>query len=152
MPAERTIEKMGADEVQALKEKLQEQEAMLNDAADEDTIGASQYLQDVGALRQAVARNKKILERDKMLVPTSGAQRDAIVKEIECLQEIVLNEMPTKTEMNLPLGSEESDKAVQKNKAFQSKYIGVLLRLKDLKRRLDPDDPYAGNLERIRPK
>lgn len=148
MQAGKTIEKMGVDEVEALAEKVKEQEAILDNV---DNLG-SDYLQDKDRLRQSINKGKRTLERDAQLIPQSGTQRDAIRKEIQRLEEMIVKEMPTAREMNYMLGSVESDQAVRKNRAFQHKWTPTLLRLKDLKRRLDPDDPLAGNLERIRPK
>lgn len=144
----KTIEKMGADEVEALAEKVKEQEEILENA---DNLG-SDYLQDKDKLRQSINKSKRILERDAQLIPQTGAQKDAIRKEIMRLEEMIVKEMPSVREMNYPLGSVESEQAVRKNRSFQNKWTPTLLRLKDLKRRLDPDDPLAGNLERIRPK
>jgi hypothetical protein len=148
MQGRKTIEKMGVDEVTALAEQVQEQEEILDNV---DQLG-SDYLQDKDRLVQAVAKGKRILERDAQLVPQTGAQKDAVRKEIMRLQELIVKEMPTTTEMNYQLGTVESEQAVRKNRMFQQKWTPTLLRLKDLKRRLEPDDPLAGNLERIRPK
>ena len=145
---QKTIEKMGADEVAALAEQVKEQEEILDNA---DNLG-SDYLQDKDNLRRNINRSKRILERDAQLVPATPEQRDAIRKEIKRLEELVVKEMPTVNEMNSQLGTREADMAVRKNLYFTKKHNGTLLRLKDLKRRLDPDDPYAGDLERIRPK
>lgn len=147
------IEKMGADEVEALAEQVKAQEAIINDIPLEDhEEGASHLLQDTASLERSVKRGRRILERDAMLVPTTPLQKDAIRNEIKRLIELVVIDMPTVKEMNYPLGSEESERAVRKNLAFQNKWTPTMLRIKDLQRRLEPDDPLAGNLERIRPK
>jgi len=145
---QRTIEKMGADEVAAIAEQVKDQEEILDNV---DNLG-SDYLQDKDGLRKQITRSKKILEKDAELVPQTAGQKDAIFKEIKRLEELVIKEMPTVNEMNAQLGSREADQAVRKNLNFQKKWNSVLLRLKDLKRRLDPEDPFAGDLERIRPK
>lgn len=152
MQAQKTLEKMGVEEVTALTEKVKEQEEIINDLPADDEIGASHVLQDKDRLKQSISRGKKILERDAQLVPQTAGQKDAIRKEIIRLEELVVKEMPTQHEMNYQLGTVESEQAVRKNRAFQDKWTPTMLRLKDLKRRLEPDDPLAGNLERIRPK
>lgn len=143
----RTPEKMGTDEVAALAEQVQEQEEILENA---DGLG-SEYIQDKDKLRQAVRRGRRILERDSELVPKTPTERNKITAEIKRLTDLVLRDMPNKREMNYPLGTQESERAVRKNRLFHAKHNVSLLRIKHLKRCLEPDDPFAGDLESIRP-
>lgn len=140
-------EKMAADEVAGITETVQEQEEILNNA---DKLG-SEYLQDKDALKKSINRSKRILARDAELVPKTAAERNKILAEVKHLEELIIHDIPTKREMAAKLGTSEAETAIRKNRAFHTKHNKNMLRLKHLKRCLDPDDPASGDLERIRP-
>lgn len=144
----RTVEKLGADERVALAEQLREQEEILDNV---DGL-KSDLIQDKDTLRRQVNRTKKILARDESMVPKTPAERMKIEAEIKRIKDTVVKDMPTVTEMNAPLGSPESQRAVRRNMRFHQLHNGSLIRLKHLLRCIDPEDPEIDNLERIRPK
>jgi hypothetical protein len=112
----RAAAKMGVDEVATLSETVKEQEDILNNV---DKLG-SEYLQDRDNLQRTVNRGKRILQHDAALVLT-GKARDEAVKELKRLKDLILVDMPTQTEMNAKLGSNEADEAVRKNLYFHRK-------------------------------
>lgn len=143
----KTPEKLSPDEVAQISETLREQEEILENA---DGLG-SEYIQDKNNLRKSVLKNRRILERDAALLPKTAGERKKIEDEIRRLTEMIIKDMPTRREMNSALGTPEAERAIRRNRIFHAKHNNALLRLKHLKRCVDPDDPFAGDLERIRP-
>ena len=141
-------QKLSVDERAGLAEQVRERKAMLEN---EDGL-SSEFIQDKGNLASVIRKDEERLEKDETLVPKSGVARDRIMKEIKELTEKVQRDMPTANEMDAKLGTRESDLAVKKNIYFHKKWGSTLIRIKDLKRRLDPDDPRADDLEQIRPR
>lgn len=139
------VKKMSVNEIASVKEQTQDLEAVLRNVDGIDT-----GLQDRGALQRKVNRNKFIIQRDEAFI-AKGRQKDAIAREIKQIEAMIVNERPTRRMMETKPGTPEFSKAVQANIAFQKKFGKFMFRLKDLKRRLEPHDPNASNLEMIRP-
>ena len=144
MSMKETLQKMSVAEVSSIREQTQELEAVVLNRDDLSTT-----LQDPGALRQKLNKNKTILAKDEALI-AKGKQKDRLANEVRQIEETIRRERPTRSMMEARPGTIEFMKAVQANRAFQQKYGHLMLRLKDLKRRLEPDNPNAGNLEFIR--
>ncbi len=139
------VQKMSVQEVANVREQTQDFEAVLK-----NVDGREGGLQDRGALVRKVNRNNFILQRDEAL-RAKGRSKDTVAKEIKQIEEAISKERPTRRMMETKPGTPEFSKAVQANLAFQKKFGKLMFRLKDLKRRLAPDDPNASNLEMIRP-
>lgn len=139
------ITKMSTDEVAGLKQEVEEREEILKNV---DGLGTE--LQDKSRMAEDVRRKKMIIQRDEDMA-ARGKDKDRIAREIRDLEEQVVSERPTTEEMNYPLGSRESQRAVEKNIAFHKKHGATMVKIQDLRRRLEPEDPMAGNLEHVRP-
>jgi predicted RNase H-like nuclease (RuvC/YqgF family) len=138
------VAKLSVEERQGIREQTQEFEAVLK-----NQDGLATGLQDRSSLVRAHRRNQFILQRDAALV-AKGRKKDSIAREIKQLEEEIAKHRPTRTMMAAKPGTPEFDRAVKMNLEFQRKYTPMMFHLKDLKRRLEPDDPDADNLERIR--
>lgn len=144
MPIKTDIAKLSVAEVQVIQEQTSELEAIVG-----NRDGLQTSLQDSGAVRRKLAKNKEILAKDEAL-RAKGRSKDAIAREMKQIEETIRRDRPSRAMMEARPGTPEFAKAVQANIAFQRKYGHLMIRLKDLKRRLDPDNPFAGNLESIR--
>lgn len=135
-----------------MKMSIGERAAILEQTRDYETVltHESRHLQDSGALRQRMVKNKAILARDEALI-ARGRQKDQITAELKTLLEKVNRMRPTRRMMEARPGTPEFEQAVRVNIEFQRVCTPMMLRIKSLKRRLEPDDPMSGNLERIRP-
>lgn len=135
-----------------MKLSIGERAAIIEQTRDYETVlkNESRHLQDSAALRQRMAKNKAILAKDETLI-ARGRQKDKIAAEIKMLVEKVNRMRPTRRMIDARPGTQEFDQAVRINVEFQRVYTPMMLRIKSLKRRLEPDDPMSGNLERIRP-
>lgn len=145
MDKQRGVNKLSVSELSTIEEQTRELEAVVGN---QDDLRTS--LQDPAALKRKLANNKAIIARDYAL-RAKGRQKDAIVREIRQIEGEIQKHRPTRRMMELRPGSVEFNKAVRANVEFHRKFGGMMNRLKDLKRRLEPDDPESGNLEHIRP-
>lgn len=144
MTIKQTTSKMSVAEVESLKERTREIEAI---ARNEDGLETS--LQDPGALNVTLNKNKERLAKDEDLI-ARGRQKDRMASEVKQIEEEIRRNRPSRQQMEARPGTREFNDAVRLNLAFQKKYTLMMLRLKDLRRRLEPQDPNAGYLEDIR--
>ena len=125
---------------------------------DEDLLKASQDPQqrlqsqavDVASIRQRLERNKMILGHDEDLT-ARDSEKDRLHARLREITDILKKNMPTKREMWPKTGSVEAQQAVRHNVRFQEQYGPLCHEYQELKKRLEPDDPYAHSLELIRP-
>lgn len=135
------VQKLSVDEANNIREQNSELEAILRNPERLATA-----LQDPGAIRGKLARNKALLARDEKL-RARGKEKDKIMAEIRQIKEVIARERPTRKQMALKPGSIEFNEAVRANVEFHKKHGRLMLRLKDLQRRLEPDDPHAGYVD-----
>lgn len=143
-----SLRKMTVPERESLEQQIRDSEEQLRNP---DELALAKELEGSSQMKSSIRKKKLALQRDQELIP-KGVAKDKIYKEIQEIEREIKDHMPSHDEMWKPLGTYESQKAVQKNIRFHSLYDPKLRRLQDLKRRLEPEDPEAGNLERIRPK
>lgn len=136
--------KMSVQEIENLQSQTKEYEEVLN-----NVDGLSTGLQNSASIKRLVNRNKMLLARDEELI-AKGRQKDAIVKRIKEIEAIVAPFRPSRIMMEAKPGTSDFDKAVKMGVELSKKYSHLMTELKSLKRRLEPGDPSAGNLERIR--
>jgi hypothetical protein len=105
---------------------------------------------DVASIKARLDRNKMILGHDDEL-NASGSEKDRLHARLKEITEILQKNMPTKREMWPKTGSVEAQQAVRHNVRFQEQYGALCHEFQELKKRLEPDDPYAHSLELIRP-
>ena len=147
MPASMKLQdfhKLSVSEVESYRDQTKELESVLN-----NDDGLETGLQDISGLRKKINQNKLILSRDEALI-AKGREKDKIMNEINRLTELINKDRPTRSMMEAKPGTREFQKAVEMNIYFHKKHTQNMIRLKDLKRRLEPNDPNAGNLEFIR--
>ena len=139
--------KMSEEDRKALEEQIREDELiMLNP----DRLAAAESASSNKEMRRSVDRKKEALARDEELI-ARGPEKDKIYARIKELNMLLRQHIPTKNEMWRRLGTDASSDAVKKNLYFHKKFAKEIHELANLKRRLEPDDPLAGSLERIRP-
>lgn len=136
--------KMSVAEVNAIKEQIRGWEPV---AANQD--GVQRAPENPQAIQAMLNRNRAKLARDEALI-AKGRQKDKIASEARRLEEEIVKNRPTQKMMEAKPGTTEFNRAVQANIAFQRQFKPAMMRLKDLKRRLEPDNPNAGNLENVR--
>lgn len=139
--------KMSEEDRLALEEQIKEDELIL---ANPDKIAAAEVYGNNAGMKQSIAKKKAALARDEELI-AKGPEKDRIHARIKELETKLKPNMPTRNEMWKRLGTEESTLAVRKNRYFHEKFASEIQELINLKRRLEPNDPMAGSLERIRP-
>lgn len=149
MPQETTkiAPKMSDDDRKALEDQIKEDELVL---ANPDKLAAAAGVQGNREMRESIRRKKDALGRDEELI-AKGDEKDRIHARIKELEAKLREHMPNKNEMWRRLGTDDSNSAVQKNLYFHQKFSREIHELINLKRRLEPNDPLAGSLERIRP-
>lgn len=139
------IQKMAVEERESLREEVKEREEILRNVDELDHT-----ITDRGRMESELRKKQEILDRDESLI-ARGREKDKIMREIKDIEERILKDRPTTNEMNLPLGTHESQKAVDKNIRFHRLHGTSLSRLQDLRKRLEPQDHRAHDLEYARP-
>jgi hypothetical protein len=139
-------DKLSVAERVAVEQQIADQEEQL---ANPEGLQASGQ-NGVAEMKADIAKKKEMLDRDSSLVAV-GSEKDRIVARIKELQDAFLPDMPTKNEMWAKGGTEESDRAVQKNMRFHRLHDTKLFEWQNLKKRLEPHDPWAQSLDSIRP-
>lgn len=149
MPGETTkiAPKMSEEDRRAMEDQVREDELIL---ANPDKIAAAEIVSGNRQMRDSIRRKKEALARDEDLI-AKGPDKDRIHARIKEIEAKIKPDMPTKNEMWRRLGTDESNVAVKKNMYFQEKHGSLIQELISLKRRLEPSDPMAGSIERIRP-
>lgn len=67
------------------------------------------------------------------------------------LEKVLADNMPSKEEMWRKTGTSESQQAIRHNIEFQKRFASETKEYQQVMARLEPDDPDAQSLERIRP-
>ena len=140
------LEKMSVAERAAVEQQVKDQEEQL---ANPEKLAVSGQ-RGTSEMKVDIAKKKELLAKDEELI-AKGNEKDSIVAELKQLEAIFLKDMPTKNEMWPKSGTVEADRAVQKNMRFHKLHGKLVLRWQILKKRLEPDDPWAQSLESIRP-
>lgn len=139
-------EKMSVAERAALQQDINTREEQLSNP--EDLKAANQN--GVEEMKLDIAKKKEVLQRDEDLV-ARGAEKDRVQQRIKELEAEFVKDMPTRNEMWAKPGTEESDRAVQKNLRFHRLHDREVFEWQNLKKRLEPNDPWAQSLDSIRP-
>ena len=96
-------------------------------------------------------RKKMLLAHDDELT-FRGDSKDVALKEALDLEEEIKKEIPSKNEMWPKNDISAKSQAVRHNLHFQRPEMDAKVRRwQELKRRLEPDNPFAQNLDTIRP-
>jgi hypothetical protein len=139
------LEKLSVAERQAIKEQIAAQEEQLNNV---DKLSASGQ-NGTAEMTADIAKKRELLEKDESLI-AKGRMKDEIAARMKAIEHVIRPVMPTKEEMWHKLGTDESNRAIQKNIKFQAKYGHLCREWQVLAKRLEPDDPWAQNLDSIR--
>lgn len=140
------LEKLSVAEREALKEQVSRQEEQLQNPEGLHASGQN----GVDEMKADIAKKKAVLAKDEQLI-AKGPEKDRIAARIKELERSFLPDMPTRNEMWAKSGTEEGDRAVQKNIRFHRLHDKEVFEWQNLKKRLEPDDPWAQSLDSIRP-
>ena len=136
---------MSPSELRTLREERQFTEKMLNDTESEQYGAGSRGSQlDKGALKRQA---NQFAKQEHMYAPKAlrGANKDKVAKEAKALERQFMEGMPTREEMTT---SATAHKLLNWEKRNGSR----VREWKQLQRRLEPGDPTASNVERLRRK
>jgi hypothetical protein len=106
---------------------------------------------DVSELKRQIDHKKMIVQHDEDLRPKSDTARDRLAARAKEIEDLIIPKMPNKREMWPKTGSVEAQQAVRHNLKFQETYDKECREWQDIQNKLEPDDPNAQSLERIRP-
>ena len=119
-----------------------------------DTEENTGQLRSVGPSREMkdqLEHRKDILRHDDDLRAKAYAGRDQLNSRKKQLESVLKENMPTHNEMWSKSGTTESQRAIRHNMEFQSKFAKEIREYQQVMVSLEPDDPQAQSLERIRP-
>lgn len=101
---------------------------------------------DKGKLKREIDRYDAILHEGTPL-KVSGIRKDGLAKEAEQLREVMQKNLPTSEEMAHPA---KNPGAVQKHLMWEKRNLQNIQRYKEIMRTLEPEDPTATNIDRLR--
>ena len=149
MPTRKKKHILSAGEIAALQEEKNEIDSTLN-AVDKEQYGSGTHVRssvDRGALkRQRDAVDRVIHEGSAGKI--SAAQKDKVASRAKELESQFTQGMPTRDEMWAKRG--EHPGIVRKQKNWEERNSQKIQEWKQLRRQLNPDDPTASNIERLR--
>lgn len=140
------LEKLSVAEREALKEQVNRQKEQLENPERLQSSGQN----GTEEMKADIRKKMEVLAKDDSLV-AKGPEKDRFAARLKELQAKFLPDMPTRNEMWAKAGTEEGDRAVQKNMRFHRLHGKELAEWQSLKKRLEPDDPWAQSLDSIRP-
>ncbi len=146
---ERQADKLTPGDKERFEGQRTDLEAQLK-AIQNKEVAAAEGL-DATVVKQNLAKTESILNKDEELA-VRGRQKDVLNRESKELEAKLKANMPTKNEMwPVRMGTPEAEAAVQKQMRFETKFGDDARRWQECQRRLQPDNPFAGSLDRIRP-
>jgi len=132
------------------KMSFSDRQALMHDIEmSERSLKANKDENDPRVLKE-IYRKRMLLAQDDEIT-FSGDQKDLAYKELKEIEDRIKPHMPTKNEMWPKNDITAKSQAVRHNLTFQEKYDKDVLRWQELKRRLEPENPHAQNLDLIRP-
>lgn len=136
---------MSAGEIMDIQGQKAEAEASLKYATENQAGGAGGAI-DKSKLKAEINRYDAILNAGApKKVP--GAQKDAMIKEVERIVEEMRVNMPTRDEMDHPA---KNPGAVQKHMKWEERNRANIQKYKTLQRQIDPDNPTNTNYDLLR--
>lgn len=94
---------------------------------------------------------KDLLRHDDDVRAKAYEDRDRLSARRKQLEKVLADNMPSKEEMWRKTGTAESQQAIRHNIDFQKRFASEVREYQQVMVRLEPDDPDAHSLERIRP-
>lgn len=146
----RQIEKLTSGD----KERMEQERAELKDQMTAINRGETSTARDAidsSIVQKNLNRTEEMLARDEALI-AKGRDKDKLQREAKALEEELRQNMISHNEAwPTRMGTIEAERAIQKQMRFETQYGEKARRWQNIQRRLEPNDPDAGNLDRIRP-
>lgn len=143
-------QKMTYDEVQDMLNQVKSLKSQLR-SGEEDGLGMRpDKIQDETRVRREIKRFEDILDKDDQLIARDPGLKDAYHKEAKDLEIQIRKFAPSRQEswttMKTPL---DFERAVEKQTYWIKKGSVLVNRWKELRRRLEPENPYADSVEKL---
>jgi hypothetical protein len=135
-------DKLGFSERQSLEREIEMIERSINQNLNHEK-------DDPRVLKQ-LYQKKLLLAKDDD-VTFGGDSKDLAYAELKAIEQRIVPHMPTKNEMWPKNDVSAKAQALRHVQEFEKKYMPDVLRWQELKRRLEPENPHAQNLDNIRP-
>jgi hypothetical protein len=139
---ERSMTTAELDDIRGMK---QEAEATLKHVETHNVSGAGEMV-DKGKLKAEIAKYDAIIHEGSPK-QVRGMSKDRMIAEAKQLEESMQKNMPSRFEMDHP---ERNPGAVQKHLKWEKRNAVNIPRYKEIMRTLEPDDPTATNIDRLR--
>lgn len=136
---------LGLGEIQGLKEEKGEIDATLRFLKENPGTSREDGVNKVALLKKAEYLEQCITDGTPPVV--RGANKDRMVQEAEELKNKMRENMPTREEMDHP---GKNPGAIAKHIKWLQRNDTHVRRYKDIQRTLEPDDPTACDIERLR--
>ena len=138
-------QKMSTDEVRMAKARLDELKNTLKPLGGPDQMNRPDLLTQTSQIKNEITKLEKRLDQDDQLV-ARGSEKDRLSHELSELEEQIIKEAPSYNTQWTTVkqhGEVAFDQSVRQMQDWQNKNIRKIERWKEIKRRLEPDNPFA---------
>lgn len=135
---------LSENEVRSLREEKKELESTMNQSEFGRGTAAEQI--DKKALAGQIRRIDSAIQAGTA-PKLGGSQKDKLASEARQLAEAIKSGMPNQNEMDNP---RKNPGAIRKNQLWEKNQRGNIERWKQVMRTIEPGDPTASNVERLR--
>ena len=145
MRGKKTSRSLTQGEIAGMQGEVKEIDATLKYL--EDNPGTSRRDSiDVNALKKQKAYFEKVIDEGKPRTPR-GIGKDNLAQEARAIEKKIREGMPTRAEMDHPA---DHPGAIHKHMHWKNRYDSDIRRYKEIQRKLEPHDPTATDIEKLR--
>lgn len=144
-----TTSKLDPNDRVRIKFDVADLEDQLNIIKSKESTAASGL--DVTKIRSSLNKKKNVLVQDESMV-AKGNKKDVMAKRAKVLEGQFMKDMPSYAQMwPSKHWGPDHERHVRQQMNFDKNHGDKVREWKDIQRCLDPDNPEAGSIERIRP-
>ena len=143
-----SVSKMSFDEVEQLQSEIAELKGALSGRPDSQGITTDpERLKDRGAMIQKLQQLERRLDMDQSLLPKTAVEKDNLAKELKDLEAELKEASPSWNKQKMSPTSDGFSKSVEHSMHFMATQTKNAERWKQIKRLLEPDNPFADRVE-----
>lgn len=141
------------DRINTLKMEVNPQNFVQRGDRGNEVIASTRpdMIQDVASIKAEIRRLENILDKDDQLI-LRGADKDKALTEIAEIEIVLRKDIPSKNDQwQVSRNGFDFEHGVTKVLHWQQINAAAIARWKELKRRLEPDNPFADKIELLMP-
>lgn len=143
-----SVSKMSFEEVEQIKSQIAELKGTLSGRSDTPGLTTDpERLKDRGAMVQKLQILERRLDMDQALLPKTAVEKDNLAKELRDLEAELKEASPSWNKQKMSPTKEDFSKSVEHSMRFMATQTKNAERWKQIKRLLEPDNPFADRVE-----